>query len=159
MKLRRERDQVGQLADRLEVTERGQPLEAEGVEVIAGEQGQIGVGADHHARLPVVQQVTLANRLDHERVLAPRLRRSRAGRGQQTKRRLGPPGIGGVRRDHRLLGLQLLGQRVEDPLRDGDLGHRSARLSAPRRRVPDGAVRNRRKCAGAPSWPERSGRR
>ena len=42
-----EADQVGELAHRLEVAERGQPLEPERVEVVAGEQREVGVGAAH----------------------------------------------------------------------------------------------------------------
>ena len=106
VKLRRERDQVGQLADRLQVAERGQPLEAERVEVIARQQGQIGVGAHHDARLPVVEQVALANRLDQQAYspgAPPRAGRPRpAGRAPAR-----PPRDADLRRDHRLLGPQL----------------------------------------------------
>ena len=44
MELGREADQVGELGDRLEVAERGEALEAERVEVVAREQGEVGIG-------------------------------------------------------------------------------------------------------------------
>ena len=45
MDLRHETDQVRELSDRLEVTAGGEPLQAEGVEVVAGEEGEVGVVA------------------------------------------------------------------------------------------------------------------
>ena len=44
VQLRREADQVGELAHRVEVPERRQALESQGVEVVAREQRQVGVG-------------------------------------------------------------------------------------------------------------------
>ena len=41
--LRAERDHVGELGHRVEVAERGEPLEAERVQAIAGEQREVGV--------------------------------------------------------------------------------------------------------------------
>ena len=54
----------------LEVAERGEPLEPERVEVVAGEQRQVGVGARDDPAVRVMEQVALAHRLDEQRVLA-----------------------------------------------------------------------------------------
>ncbi len=85
VKLGREADQVAELADRLEVALRGQPLEAERVEVVAGQQQQVGVGAVEQPRLAVVEQVALADRLEEQR------RRSRAPRRRGGRRRPAAP--------------------------------------------------------------------
>ena len=78
-------DQLGQHGDRLGVAERGEALDAEGVEIVAGEQGEVGVVAAQQARLAVVQEVALAHRLDHERVLAGGGGGARAERGEQAE--------------------------------------------------------------------------
>ena len=94
-------DQVGELAHRLGVAERGEALDAERVEIVAGEQGEVRVVAGEQPRLAVVEEVALADRLDHQRVLAGRprrgARRRRAGRGRLLDR------VDHVRRDRRLL--------------------------------------------------------
>ncbi len=63
-------DQVGEDRDGVGVAERGEAVEAEGVEVVAGEQGEVGVVAGEQAGLAVVEEVALADRLDDEGVLA-----------------------------------------------------------------------------------------
>ena len=70
MELRAEADQIGELADRVGVGEGREAFDPERVEVVAGEQGEVGVVAGDEARLAVVQEVALADRLDDERVLA-----------------------------------------------------------------------------------------
>jgi hypothetical protein len=69
--LRRETDQVGELANRVEITASRESLEPEGVQVIAGEQPEVGIGALEQPRCPVVQEISLADGLDQEDVLRP----------------------------------------------------------------------------------------
>ena len=83
MELGAEADQVGQLADGGGVAERGEALDAERVEVVAGEQGEVGVVPGEQARLAVVEEVALADRLDDERVLGGRRAARGAGRGEE----------------------------------------------------------------------------
>jgi len=74
-----QRDDVGQLADGVEVAQGGQPGEPEGVEPITGQQRQVAVvGADHPGPA-VVQEVALADRLDDERQLVLVAGRARPG--------------------------------------------------------------------------------
>ena len=80
--LRAQRDDVGQLAHRLQVAQRGQPREPERVEAVARQQRQVGLDRVEEARRAVMQQFALADRLDDERdlVLAPRPARPRGDR-------------------------------------------------------------------------------
>ena len=94
---RAERDQVGELADRLEVAERDEPLQPERVEPVAGEQREVGVGARHDARLAVMEQEALVDRLDEQLVLRRR-RRSRGGRAAAIAAGERPAVAGGARR-------------------------------------------------------------
>jgi len=106
-------DQVGELAHSLQVAEPGQPLEAQRVQIVAGEERQVEVRTHDDARLPVVEQVALANGLDHQGVLA-RLSGGPLARGdQQAQRGLGVVGIVDVGGDHRPLGLEPSGQCVQ----------------------------------------------
>ena len=95
-----ERDHVGELADRLEVAQLGQPREPERVQAIAREQRQIGVVGPDDAAGRVVQEIALADRLDEQRVgrlvaggaapaaatspVAPSRRRGRRRLGEQS---------------------------------------------------------------------------
>jgi hypothetical protein len=63
-------DQIAEDGDGAVVAERGEAVEAERVEVVAGEQGEVGVVAGEQARLAVVEQVALVDRLDDQGVLA-----------------------------------------------------------------------------------------
>lgn len=84
------RDQVGEDGDCGGVAEGGKAVEAEGVEVVAGEQGEVGVVAGEQARLLVMEQVALAHGLDNEGVLGGGRGRAGAGGGEFTQlRRLG----------------------------------------------------------------------
>jgi hypothetical protein len=64
--LRTQGDHVGQLAHRVEQPEVREAGEAERVEPVAREQGEVRVVRREHARLAVMQQVALAHRLDDE---------------------------------------------------------------------------------------------
>ena len=96
VELRAERDQVRELADGRKVAQPGELLEADRVEVVAGQQPQIGVGAHDHARLAVVEEIALANRLDHERVSGGLVGRGRPG-GDEGAERGGRGRVGDVR--------------------------------------------------------------
>ena len=100
---RTQRDEVGQRGDRVEVAERGQALEAERVEPVAGQEGQIGVLAGQHARVAEVQELALADRLEQETDLLARAGRQRLARG------LGPQRVG----EQAALGAQLGGQGAQ----------------------------------------------
>src|SRR6185295_18711823 len=67
---RAQRDQVCQLLDRLDVAERGQPGEPQRVEEIPAEQPQVFVGQVDQPAGPVVQEVTLEDALDEQRIFA-----------------------------------------------------------------------------------------
>ena len=68
---------------------RREPLEAERVEAVAGEQREVGVLGPHDAAGAVVLQVALADRLDEQRIgLAARRRRRRRGGCGARRRRL-----------------------------------------------------------------------
>ena len=112
MELRAERNQVGELSDGRKVAQPGELLEADGIEVVAGQQAQIGVRADDHARLAVVEEVALANRLDHERVSGGLIRSGRSS-GDEVPQRGGRGRVGDVRGDDGVLGAKLRGQGVE----------------------------------------------
>ena len=73
-------DQVGEDGDRLGVTERGEAVETERVEIVPGEQAEILVVPGEQARFAVVEQVALADRLPHRR-------RTRPGRPRRADRR------------------------------------------------------------------------
>ncbi len=93
MDLRREADQVRELADGLEISERRQPLEPQRVEVVAGEQRQVGVRSNDDSPTRVVQQVALAHGLEHERVFARGAGGALAGRGQLAQHGFGAVGV------------------------------------------------------------------
>ena len=82
-----EADQVAELADRLEVALGRQPLEPERVQVVAGQELQVGLGALEQPGLAVVQEVALADRLEEELVGLGRLGGARAGGGERAERR------------------------------------------------------------------------
>jgi hypothetical protein len=88
MDLRREADQVGQLAHRVEVACGGQLLEPERIEVVAGQEPEVAVGAHDQARLLVMEKVALPNRLDEHRVLLRGIARPGTGRRQRAERGL-----------------------------------------------------------------------
>ena len=67
-----ERDQVGELVDRLEVAGAGDSLEPQRVEGVSGEEAQVVVHAGECARLAVVEEVGLADRGERERAVAVR---------------------------------------------------------------------------------------
>src|SRR4051794_21156287 len=66
--LRAERDDVGELGHGFEVSELGEPLQAERVQAIAGQQRQVGILGPQHPPGTVVLQVALADRLDEQRI-------------------------------------------------------------------------------------------
>ena len=112
MDLSGEADQVGELADGRQVADLGQPLEPDRVQIVAGQQAEVAVGPADHPRaagLRVMEQVALADRLDHERVLAATRRRSRPRGRQVAKRRRQSGGVGDVRADDRIVGSQKAG--------------------------------------------------
>ena len=90
MRLGAERDDVGELGDRLEVAEGGEAREPEGVELVAGEQRQVAIVVAQPAPVAVVQEVALADRLDDERDVVGR-DRPRAGRPRRARRARGSP--------------------------------------------------------------------
>lgn len=63
------RDEVGEHDHGLDVAALGDAAEAEGVERVAREQAQVGVHAGEGARLAVVEQVALVDRLDREQAI------------------------------------------------------------------------------------------
>jgi hypothetical protein len=65
-------DQVGEDGDGAGVAEGSEAVEAEGVEVVARQQGEVGVVGGEEARLLVVEEVALADGLDDEGVLGGR---------------------------------------------------------------------------------------
>src|SRR3954451_1115459 len=73
-------DQIGEPGDRVEVAERGQALEPERVQAVAGEQREIGIVGPDDPALAVVLQVALADRLDDQR--QPRAGGVAVGRGR-----------------------------------------------------------------------------
>ncbi len=102
MNLGGEADQVRELAHRLEIAERRETFETEGIEVVAGEQSEVVVGADDDAGAAVMQQVALAHGLDHQRIggrigLSPR-----TGSGEEAEHGRGVD-IDHVRADDRIL--------------------------------------------------------
>ena len=102
VKLSGQRDQVGQLAHRLEVAQRREPLEAERVQVVARQQGQVAVGAAPPRAAP-------RSGADSPRGSSRSRARTRpaasAARGPAAASRpsagVGLLGIADVRRDHR----------------------------------------------------------
>ena len=80
-------DQVGEDGDGAGVPQGGEAVEAEGVEVIAGEESEVGVVAGEQARLLVVEEVALTDGLDDDGLLAWRGGGSRAGSGEFAKLR------------------------------------------------------------------------
>ena len=76
---RAQRDDVGQLADGVEVAERDEALEPERVEAVAGEQREVAIVAGHDPPGPVVQQEPLVDRLDQELVFVRVRLRARPG--------------------------------------------------------------------------------
>ena len=93
-----QRDDVGQLADGLDVAQLRQPREAQRVEPVARQQREIGLDRPEQARRAVVQQLALADGLDHEGDVGLAAARARPGRGGGAQRavlgRRGPQGVG-----------------------------------------------------------------
>src|SRR4051812_4256689 len=88
MRLRAERDDVRELGDGVEVPEGGEPREPERVEVVAGQQHEVAVLVVQEAAGRVVQQVALADRLDHERDVVATSLGPRAGRREGAELRV-----------------------------------------------------------------------
>ena len=65
-------DEVGEDGDGAGVAEGGEAVEAEGVEIVTGEEGEVGVVAGEQARVLVVEEVALAHGLYDEGVLGRR---------------------------------------------------------------------------------------
>ena len=114
MRLGAQRDDVGQLQDSLDVPQARQPREAQGIEPIARQQGEIGLDRPEEARGAVVQQLALVDGLDHEGDVRLAPVRARPGRRGGAERAVlggrGPEGVGqqaalrqqgGVHRDER----------------------------------------------------------
>src|SRR3954471_7664628 len=136
--LRAERDDVGELGDRVEVAQRGEPREAERVEVVAGEQHQVAVVLAQQAPGGVVQEIALADRLDDERDLLLPPHGARAGGGARAERRvalaLDAGGALGVRCERRgeqpALRAQRLGQAAQRVRRRHARAHSEANAAA-----------------------------
>ena len=98
VRLGAQRDDVGQLADGLDVAQLRQPREAQRVEPIARQQREIGLDRPEEARGAVVQQLALADGLDHEGDVGLAPARARPGRGGGAQRAVlggrGPQGVG-----------------------------------------------------------------
>src|SRR3954452_15317508 len=88
MRLRAERDDVGELGDGLEVAERRQPREPERVEVVAGEQDEVGIVVAQEAPGAVVQEIAFTDRLYDERDVVGVTGRAGAGRGERAEGRV-----------------------------------------------------------------------
>ncbi len=71
-------DDVGELGDRIDVAQRGQAREPQGVEPVAGEQGEVGLDLGEQPRGAVMQQLALADGLDDEGDVGLVARRPRA---------------------------------------------------------------------------------
>ena len=85
VRLRAQRDHVGELGHGVEVADRREPLETERVEPIAGQQREVGIVGLDDAPGGVVLQVALADRLDEQRVAL-----AAAGDGLAVRLRLAP---------------------------------------------------------------------
>src|SRR5215213_5767574 len=68
VRLRRERDHVGQLADRRDVPQLGEAGEPEREQPVAGQQGEVRILRPHDAARAVVLEVALEDRLHQQRV-------------------------------------------------------------------------------------------
>ena len=114
VRLRAQRDHVGQLGDGLEVAELGETRETERVEPVAGQQRQVGVSARTTRPVAVVLQVALADRLDEQRVLV-RAAGARAPGGDAAARSApsAPARSATARAEQPALGAQLGRERVE----------------------------------------------
>jgi len=119
VELRTAGDQFGEDRDGLGVAKRGEALDPERVEVVAGEQGQVFVLSRKQARLPVVEEISLTDGLDDERVLGGGCRGAGTGRGKQAEVRF-LPRLHDMGRDRRLA---LAQERSENPQRVGRLNH------------------------------------
>ena len=97
VKLSRQRDQVGELANRLEVTERGESLQPARIQVVAGQQGELRVDCRDDPGPSVVEQVSLSNRLDQEGIFGPVIGGAGSRRGKQAEVGGGRLGVGDVR--------------------------------------------------------------
>ena len=64
----------------LEIAERDEPLQAERVEAVSGQQGEVAVFVADDPRVAVVQQVALVDRLDEQLVVLTPALRARAFR-------------------------------------------------------------------------------
>src|SRR3954452_7649892 len=128
-----QRDDVGELCHRLEVAERGEAREAERVEVVAGEQDEVGIVVAEEAPGAVVEKVALTYRLYDERDVVGVTGRARAGRGERAEGRVAvePRGRGEQRLSEQAA---LLPQRL---------------LHAPQRRVGRGAQSDANAAAAA----------
>src|SRR3954452_2779763 len=71
VRLRTERDDVSEFGHRVEGAERGQPLQAEGVQPVARQQREVRLVRAHDATRAVVLEVSLADRLDDQRIALP----------------------------------------------------------------------------------------
>ena len=120
VQLRTAGDQLGKDGDRLGVAEGGQALDPKRVEVVPREQGEVSVVAAEQAGLAVVEQVALADRLDHEGVLGRSGGGARAMAASKPKIGFGP-GIDHVRGNRRLLrSAAALGEDARSPASAGE---------------------------------------
>jgi hypothetical protein len=87
MDLRHQGDQVGQLPNGLQIPERRESLQAARIEVVARQERQVLVGAVQQARPRVVEEVSLPDGLEEDRVLRGGIRGARTGRDQHPQRR------------------------------------------------------------------------
>jgi hypothetical protein len=100
-------DQVGEDGDGAGVPEDREAIEAEGVEVVAGEEGEVRVVAGKEAGLLVVEEVALADCLDDKSALA--------ATGQFTQLR-GLGRVDHVGRDRGVLATELVGEVLESAI-------------------------------------------
>ena len=104
-----QRDHVGQLGHRLEVAQLGELGQADRVELVAGQEREVGIVGHDHPALAVVEQVALADGLDEQRVAGGIARRARARRRRVAvrgrRRRTGRPRRRGRARRQAPIGL------------------------------------------------------
>jgi len=138
MRLGHERDHVGQLGDCLEITERGEALQAERVQLVAHQQREVRVFGTDDPRGPVVKARSLQDHLEEELVLVGRLQRRRWAQPELGPQRAQPSL--GFSRQLRMSDLEHLGvDRGPAQLRGG-LGAGQARVALSVRGIGEGHI-------------------
>ncbi len=121
-------DQVGEDGDGLEIADRGEQADALRVEVVAGEQRQVGVRRLEQARSAVVEEVALAHALDDAAVELALRRGPGPGGEQLGERRADARRAAHEAADQQALAGELGGEGVENAARFPGLALRCGRF-------------------------------